>query len=335
MDINEIVLNQSNSLYSYVDQLRSHFNILENNTIRVDKIYYDNDIYTVIYEIRPSQYLYVHISQSLGELKQNLINLFDNGNINIINIDLNIDNEKIIIPVKFGLKQISILPYEQIMYILIDLPYKDIKSYCSTSTDANQVCESNYFWKKKLRKEYPDLNIDGGNMEGYYEIQQFVNKYGGTNYDIKRIVNLKVLKLPNTKIKELTNTKIKEIPNSISNLINLTYLALSINKIQELPIELGSLINLTYLDLSTNKIKEIPNSIYFLVNLEELYLDNNEIEEIKDSIGNLVKLTDLYLSYNKIKIIPYSMNNLVNLNELLLSHNEIEKIPELINNFNI
>ncbi len=112
MDINKIVLNQANLLSSYVDQLRSHFNILENNTIKIDKIYVNNDVYTSIYEIKPSQYLYAHIGQSLDQLKQNLFNLFENENINIIDIFVIIYNETILIDVKFRLKQISILPYE-------------------------------------------------------------------------------------------------------------------------------------------------------------------------------------------------------------------------------
>ena len=320
MDIKEIIKDQTNLLISYVDQVRSHFDILENHTIKIDKIYYDNDIYTVIYEIRPSQYLYAYIGQSLDQFKEIVLKLFDNENISIFGIDINIYNEKMVIKVQFKLKQIIILPNEQLMDVLIDLPYKDIKNYCSTSTEANQVCESNYFWKKKLRKEYPNLDIDyeEGKMEGYYEIQQFINYYKNTNQSIKEILNLKVL--------NLHNNEIKEIPYSIGNLTNLEELYLSNNEIEKIPDSIGLLINIEELYLSNNKIEEIPDAIGNLTNLQYLLLDNNKIEVIPDSIGRLTNLQYLNLDNNKIEVIPDSIGNFTNLQYLGLGGNKIKEI---------
>ncbi len=349
MDINVIVLNQVKLLSSYIDELRSHFNIIENHSIEIYKIYYDKDVYTIIYEIRPSQYLYVHIGQSLSQLKQNLIKLFDNENINIIDIDLNIDNEKIIISVKYGLKQINILPTEILMNVLIDLPYKDIKNYCSTSIESDKICQSDFFWKTKLMKEYPDLEIkyETGRMEGYYEIQEFINYYNNTNMDIKEILGLESLYLSDKEIEIipdsiglLTNlkdlyfgyNKIEIIPDSIGKLTNLKNLYIDNNKIEIIPDSIGLLTNLKNLYLQNNKIEIIPDSIGLLTNLKSLNLHYNKIEELPDSIGLLTNLKSLYLQNNKIEIIPDSIGLLTNLKSLYLHYNKIEELPDSIGN---
>ncbi len=340
MEINNIVESQVNLLSSYIDQLRSHFNITHKHNVSIPSIHLDNDIYTVIYEIRPSQYLYSNIGQSLDQFKQILINLFNTGI-----IDINIDNEKIEIKVKFGLEHISVVPAEIMFNILIDLPYEDIKNYCLTSYEANQICLSDSFWGKKLRKEYPELNIkyEEGKIEGYYKIQQFINKYNDKNMNIREILNLQYLILSNNKIKEipdsiglltnlfeldLRNNEIKKIHNSISLLTNLIKLTLDNNKIEKIPDSIGNLTNLIRFTLNNNKIKEIPDSIGNLTNLQHLYLGNNEIKEIPYSIGLLTNLHTLDLSDTQIKKLPNSISKLINLKIFMLYDTEITKLPD-------
>lgn len=44
--------------------------------------------------------------------------------------------------------------------ILLELPYKDLLQACSTSREFAQICRSDYFWKQKLAKDFPDLPIN-------------------------------------------------------------------------------------------------------------------------------------------------------------------------------
>ena len=51
------------------------------------------------------------------------------------------------------------LPIEPIVNILLNLPYKWVLSYCSTSREATQVCQNDYFWKLKVGHEYYPVSM--------------------------------------------------------------------------------------------------------------------------------------------------------------------------------
>lgn len=127
------------------------------------------------------------------------------------------------------------------------------------------------------------------------------------------------------------------LPVELSNLTNLTYLNLSSNQLTgSIPVELGNLTNLTYLAMSINQLSgNIPNSLGSLTYLETLYLTNNQLTgNIPNSIGNLTNLKTLYLTSNQLTgNIPSSLGNITNLINFSIGNNKITgAIPVELNN---
>ena len=120
------------------------------------------------------------------------------------------------------------------------------------------------------------------------------------------------------------------IPESIGNLVYLTYLNLgsNFNSITgPIPESFGNLVNLTYVDLCASGLTgSIPESIGNLVNLETLQLHINDLSgDLPESIGNLVNLTDLALCENDLTgTIPESIMNLTKLNHLSIYLNRMD-----------
>lgn len=75
----------------------------------------------------------------------------------------------------------------------------------------------------------------------------------------------------------LGGNQLKTVPNTLGNLINLTYLALCDNQLETLPNSFGKLIKLRTLSLHNNQIKVLPTEIVTLQNLDNLSLRNNPL----------------------------------------------------------
>nr|XP_008377050.3 probable LRR receptor-like serine/threonine-protein kinase At3g47570 [Malus domestica] len=116
------------------------------------------------------------------------------------------------------------------------------------------------------------------------------------------------------------------LPNGIGNLLNLTYLGLTLNYLGgSVPDEIGKLQKLEGLDLECNKFSgRIPFSLGNLTSLTELYMWSNSFEgSIPPSLGNCKKLISLGLDSNNLTgTIPTKLMELSTLSiSLVLSYN--------------
>ncbi len=290
MNINKIILSQANSLGRYIDQLRSYFKILHVHEISVKSINLDNDVYTVVFEIQPSQYLYNNIYDKLDQFKNNLMNLFKLQNIDIISLILNITNKNILIEIKY-----TMIKKEY------DKGYYEIQEFINYYNYTNLTIKD-LLVIKSLRIEYTNIT----------KIPDSIGL-------ISNLVKLR-----------LNDNKIIEIPNTIGNLVKLEKLYLSNNKIKELPDSICNLINLKELHLNNNEIEYLPDSIGNLTKLEQLVMDNNKLKELPESIGNLINLKFLFLKNNNITYLPDTMHNLTNLSVISLRYNNIKLLPKYI-----
>jgi hypothetical protein len=67
------------------------------------------------------------------------------------------------------------VPKNVMINLALKLNFKDIKSLCLTSTRFNEIiCESKIFWRKKLIKEYP--NIDISNVSEFKKLYFYLNE---------------------------------------------------------------------------------------------------------------------------------------------------------------
>ena len=106
--------------------------------------------------------------------------------INILN-NLSIYKNKLINKMNSELL-LEYLPYEKLLEIAWNLTYDDIMHLCQTSNVLDRICEDDYFWKKKLEKDFDDYEIDNElNFRKNYEnvlsvhILTFFSKYKNEN----------------------------------------------------------------------------------------------------------------------------------------------------------
>src|SRR5665648_99765 len=60
------------------------------------------------------------------------------------------------------------LPPEKVFEILISLPYESVVSYCQTSTVASQICQTEWFWDDRARRDFDlPLNLVRGGSPAY------------------------------------------------------------------------------------------------------------------------------------------------------------------------
>jgi internalin A len=76
------------------------------------------------------------------------------------------------------------------------------------------------------------------------------------------------------------------LPESIGQLISLTYLSIRGNQLNALPESIGQLNSLVSLDISENELNELPNSVGQLMNLSNFIIDDNPLIEISPEIVN-------------------------------------------------
>lgn len=102
---------------------------------------------------------------------------------------------------------------------------------------------------------------------------------------------------------------------------NLQSLILIKNDIDEIPKEISNLKNLTNLAINYNNIVNLPTSINTL-KLEYLNISQNNIELFQDELLELTQLTELNINNNRISQIPQEIYKLHNLRELNIGNVE-------------
>ncbi|WP_299311241.1 leucine-rich repeat domain-containing protein [uncultured Aquimarina sp.] len=137
-----------------------------------------------------------------------------------------------------------------------------------------------------------------------------------------------------TKISLINNNLNGTIPESFGDLVNLDYVAFSINRLTgSLPATIGNLINVETFTLERNAITgEIPISIGTMVSLKILNLGSNQMTGgIPSELGNLLLLKQLNLFRNRLSgSIPSEINSLIDLTHLNLFSNTLTgSIPDL------
>lgn len=116
------------------------------------------------------------------------------------------------------------------------------------------------------------------------------------------------INFPNVTVEERFLTVIK------SGKLNLN--GFYIKNISIIPESLGDLIHLTFLDLKDLRVTKLPDSIGKLVKLEKLYLTNLiRLETLPDSIGNCTNLIALS-ARSSLKKLPSTMENLKKLESI-------------------
>ena len=153
----------------------------------------------------------------------------------------------------------------------LNMSYTDIMNMCVASRKFNsQVCDNLYFWRTKVRKDFPDWNrLGNSNPKDAYSILHKL-----------------------TLLKEKMN-----IPYDIYNMYTAHYLNLSDKNISEIPEQIGVLQNLRDLNLRNNQIKTIPANILKLNRLISLHLEGNQITELSDILTRMKSLR--YLTLDK------------------------------------
>lgn len=103
------------------------------------------------------------------------------------------------------------------------------------------------------------------------------------------------------------------------------------NKLKALPESIGNLVNITWISAGGNQLITLPDGIGKLVNLETVYLQGNDLRGLPDSIGNCKMLKELYLNNNpNLKNLPITMGNLTNLGWVSAGETNIKGVPRHI-----
>lgn len=72
------------------------------------------------------------------------------------------------------------LPKDLLIVLALNLEYEEILNLCQTNKRVNDiVCKNKLFWKQKLVKEYPNINID--NVTNYKGLYGYLNYRSNEN----------------------------------------------------------------------------------------------------------------------------------------------------------
>jgi Leucine-rich repeat (LRR) protein len=113
-----------------------------------------------------------------------------------------------------------------------------------------------------------------------------------------------------TQLECVGNSLLTEIPSSLSNLTNLSGLALRDNNLSQLPDNFGNFPNLVDLSLSRNHIKTLPPSIGNMKKLEYFEISSDSLVNIPNEIGKCSSLLYLMIDDNQLAVLPDSIINL-------------------------
>lgn len=125
----------------------------------------------------------------------------------------------------------------------------------------------------------------------------------------------------------LDSAGLTRFPLEITNLENLSVLALAGNSLSELPHQIGRLQKLQNLNLEQNKISSLPSEIWNLSSLEFLNLHDNCLTGIPPSVKGLTRMTLLTLSHNQIASLPSEIQFLQSMSALHVDHNNLSSLP--------
>lgn len=143
-----------------------------------------------------------------------------------------------------------------------------------------------------------------------------------------------VFKMPNLKYLYIKDFKVNNL-GKISQLKNLTRLALENIGLFSFPSEVLKLPKLEHLILRQNQINTLPSEIKVLDKLVYLNLSQNRLSNWIEPIGYLKKLVNLDLSYNPIQKFPDELFlDLPNLKALNVSYTALQSLPENIGQAN-
>lgn len=158
-----------------------------------------------------------------------------------------------------------------------------------------------------------------------YDATDDDNKYEIDNCYVIEDCRIVYLTMSGLRCYRITN----EMLEAITRLTSIRELVIDEGGISKIPDSISNLINLTYFNIRDNCVKEIPKALFTLSNLEILCLEINEIENIPKEINNLKNITYISLGNNNIKEIPDSLLEICDDISIILEGNPIEDmIPE-------
>eukprot|EP00897_Mesotaenium_endlicherianum_P002348 jgi/Mesen1/2140/ME000152S01226 len=138
--------------------------------------------------------------------------------------------------------------------------------------------------------------------------------------------------LPQLTALAIDNNQLTSLPPAIGQLKALRRLTVAHNALSSLAPELGSLHALEWLDVSTNNLRELPDSLGDVAALEELSACDNQIAAVPLSMARLDKLKILLLDNNALPSFPSDvLKGCSQLTTLSLHGNEVvvEQLREL------
>ena len=96
------------------------------------------------------------------------------------------------------------LPFDVLELIALDLPLESLTKYCRSSKRFQRICENNNFWKRKLAKDYPDVNLEGIPEANYQS-------------EYQRLYSTRAILEWQTELDNLDQSERKELENWISS----------------------------------------------------------------------------------------------------------------------
>ncbi|TFH29925.1 MAG: leucine-rich repeat domain-containing protein [Promethearchaeota archaeon] len=131
---------------------------------------------------------------------------------------------------------------------------------------------------------------------------------------------------------ELRDCSLTNLPESLGNLIKITYISIENVPLESIPNSVGQLTELWNLTITQGKLRTVPSSIGNLKKLKEVNLSKNQIDSIPPEFGELTNLKKLDLSNNNLTMLPSEICNLSNLEMIDLTENHLEELPENFGN---
>lgn len=181
------------NLAKYIDQIRNTFQILQPHTIQPSL---NNEII-----IKPAKYLTLIFKKFQEDFKKYLSILSPI----LIDVKIVYLPDSIILYTKFkdvppasliklpDVTNLMELPDDVIYSILIDLPYQEIRNFCTISFPAYEICLDNKFWRRKFIHDF-GYNIPNPtlHMETAYVYHNSLwtfgnNQYGQLGYGYNKI----------------------------------------------------------------------------------------------------------------------------------------------------
>ena len=170
------------------------------------------------------------------------------------------------------------------------------------------------------------LELNWANLTVLTDLELSGNKIRALPETILQLTNLVILKAAGNNLERMFDAE------NISDLSNLTRLALKENHITAVEPNIGDLVKLKDLDLSCNRISQIAPQIEKCTNIKKLELQQNQLDHIPRNVFRILELLDFNVSNNNLRGLPTAICYCQSILELRMSHNQIETIPNDIGN---